>query len=112
MRHVLGVAVLLFQIGAIIHARFVPARYFCWAPYDAQNDYVIEVVAAGRTLSRDEIRQRYKKRAKGTDNRSIQHIKDIISGYETSYGAEENAQVTLSYRVNDGEEQSWKWPRR
>ena len=24
----------------------------------------------------------------GTDNRSIQHIKDIISGYETSYGRE------------------------
>ncbi len=112
MQRVFGVAVLLFQIGAIIHARFVPARYFCWAPYDAQNDYVIEVVAAGRTLSPDEIRRRYKKRAKGTDNRSIQHIKDIISGYETSYGAEENAQVTLSSRVNGGEEQSWKWPRR
>ena len=112
MRRVLGVAVLLFQIGAIIYARFVPARYFCWAPYDAQNDYVIEVVAAGRTLSQDEIRRRYKKRARGTDNRSIQHIKDIISGYETSYGVGEDAQVTLSFRVNGGEEQSWKWPRR
>ena len=55
MRRVLAVAVLLFQIGAIIYARFVPSRYFCWAPYDAQNDYVIEVLAAGRTLSQDEI---------------------------------------------------------
>ena len=112
MRRVLGIAILLFQIGAIVYARFVPARYFCWAPYDSQNDYVIEVVMDSRALSRDEIRRRYKKRAKGTDNRSIQHIKDIISGYETSYGAQENAQVTLSYRVNGGEEQSWKWPRR
>ena len=112
MRRALGVAVLLFQIGAIVYARFVPARYFCWAPYDAQNDYVIEVVVDERLLSHDEIRQRYKKRARGTDNRSIQHIKDIISGYETSDGAGEDAKVTLSFRVNGGEEQSWKWPRR
>ncbi len=112
MRRALGVAILLFQLGAIIYARFVPARYFCWAPYDSQNDYVIEVIVDDHVLSRDEIRQRYKKRAKGTDNRSIQHIKDIISGYETSYGTEEDAQVTLSFRVNGAEEQSWNWPRR
>lgn len=112
MRRVLGVAVLPFQIGAIIYARFVPARYFCRAPYDGQHDYVIEVADGGRTLSEDEIRRRYKKRARGTGNRSIQHVKDIISGYETSYGIGEDAQVTLSFRVNGGEEQSWKWPRR
>ena len=111
MRRVLGVAILLFQLGAIVYARFVPARYFCWAPYDSQNDYLIEAVVNGRGLSQDEIRSRYKKRPQGTDNRSIQHIKDIISGYESSYGAEENAEVTLSYSVNGGEEQSWKWPR-
>ena len=111
MRRVLGVAILLFQLGAIIYARFVPVRYFCWAPYDSQNDYLIGAVVNGRVLSQDEIRGRYKKRAKDTDNRSIQHIKDIISGYETSYGAGENARVTISFRVNGGEEQSWKWPR-
>ena len=99
MRRVLGIAILLFQLGAIVCARFVPARYFCWAPYDSQNDYLIEAVVNSRVLSRDEIRGRYKKRAKGADNRSIQHVMDIITGYETSYGAEENAQVTLSYRV-------------
>ena len=112
MRRVLGVAVLLFQIGAIIHARFVPARYLRWAPYDGWPDYVIEAAAGGRTLFQDETRRRYRKRARGTGNRSIQHVKDIIPGYETSYGAREDAQVTLSFRVNGGKEQSWKWPRR
>ncbi len=111
MRRAFGIGILLFQVSAIIYARFVPARYFCWAPYDSQNDYLIEAVVNDRVLSRDEIRGRYKKRAKGADNRSIQHIKDIIIGYETSYGADENAQVSLSYSVNGGEEQSWQWPR-
>ena len=33
------VIVLLFQVGAIVHARSVTARYFCWAPYDTQTAY-------------------------------------------------------------------------
>lgn len=103
---------MLFQVGAIVRARFVPARYFCRAPCDSRNGYTMEVVVDDQALSPDEIRRRYKKPAKGTDNRSMQRIKGVISGYETSYGAEENAQVTLGYRVNGGEEQSWKRPRR
>lgn len=110
MRRALGIAILLFQLGAIGYARFVPSRYFCWAPYDAQNDYVIEVVIDGRALADDEVRARYKKRARDIDNRAVQHIKDILGGYETSYGSGEEAVVTLRYRINGGEEQLWKWP--
>ena len=101
---------LLFQLGAIVYARFVPSRYFCWAPYDAQNEFVIDVVVGGRELTPAEIRERYQRPKEGVDNRSIQHVKDIISGYETSYGAADGACATLRYQINGGQEQVWRWP--
>ena len=62
-RTILGGGILLFQLVMIGYARYVPARYFCWA----------------------EIRSRYR-RPHGVDNRSIQHVMDIVQQYEESYG--------------------------
>lgn len=112
LRHTIGVAILLFQLAAIAYARFVPSRYFCWAPYDAQNDYTIEVTIGDQALTATEIQARYRKRARGTDNRAIQHIKDIIAGYEARHGIGDHAQVTLRYRVNGAEEHTWTFPPR
>jgi hypothetical protein len=108
-RTVIAAGLLLLQVGAIVYARFVPARYFCWAPYDAQNEYEIEATVGGRPLNPQEIRQRYRKPQEGVDNRSIQHIKDIIQGVELKAPGD-NAQVRLRYRVNGGDEQIWQWP--
>ncbi len=63
---------LAFQLGAIAYARFVPARYFCWAPYDTQTEYWVTVRQGDRQFSPDEIRQRYRRPAHGFDNRSPQ----------------------------------------
>ena len=42
-RLLLASAWLAFQLVAIVYARFVPARYFCWAPYDTQTEYWVTV---------------------------------------------------------------------
>jgi hypothetical protein len=110
LRKILGASLLLFQLGAIGYARFVPSRYFCWAPFDAQNEFVIDARVGGRELTAEEIRRRYRRPQRGVDNRAVQHVKDIIIGYETTYGAGEGAEVVLRYRVNGGEERTWRWP--
>ncbi len=109
-RLLICVAVLLFQIGAIIHARFVPARYFCWAPFDMQTEYQVEVKLGGRALSPREIQQRYRRGAKGVDNRSVQHVIDIFQQTEERYHAGDPAEIALRYQVNGHINGEWRWP--
>jgi hypothetical protein len=108
MRTVVGVAILAFQLAMIVYARFVPSRYFCWAPYDVQTEYWITTVVNGRKLSTREIQARYRRPHHGTDNRSPQHVIDILQGYEKKYGSNDHAKVTMRYRVNGKGEQLWQ----
>jgi len=108
-RTIAGVSILAFQLAMIVYARFVPSRYFCWAPYDVQTEYWISTVVNGRKLTRDEVRARYRRPQHGTDNRSPQHVIDILQGYETRYGRNDRAEVTMRYRVNGKEERLWQW---
>lgn len=112
MRIALGVAFLAFQIGAIVYARFASSRYFCWAPYDTQTEYTIRAAIQGRNLAPDEIRRRYRRPARGFDNRSPQHVIDILEGLERRHPPDQQAAVTLTYRVNGKAEQQWQWPPR
>jgi hypothetical protein len=110
VRTTLGVAVLAFQLGMIVYARFVPSRYFCWAPFHSQNNYEMDVTVNGKALTGGEIQKRYRRPQKGVNSRSIQDEKGIIMQYEQTYGKNEHAEVTLRYRVNGGAEQVWHWP--
>jgi hypothetical protein len=110
LRMIIGVAILLFQLVMIGYARFVPARYFCWAPFDIQSDYRIDVKIGDHELTPGEIRRRYRRPRQGTDNRSIQHVMDIVSGVEQTYGRNDHAQVVLKYSVNGKPEQEWRYP--
>ena len=112
MRAAIAAAYLLFQAGAIVYARFVDARYFCWAPFDAQSEYRIEASVDGRPLAPGEIRRRYRRPALGVDNRSIRHVMDILEQVEQKQPPGERAEVTLRYRVNGGGEKEWRWPPR
>ena len=94
------------------YARFVPARYFCWAPYDIQTEYKLDVSVGGRTLTAAEIRRRYRRPKQGVDNRSIQHVMDIVQQYEETYGRSDRAQVLMKYRINGKEELEWQYPTR
>lgn len=86
------------------------SRYFCWAPYDAISLYRLEVVAGARRLGAAEIATRYRRPAFGRENRSIQHLKDIVSAYESTYGRADHARVKLYFQTNGDTEQSWTWP--
>lgn len=110
VRVILGSALLLAQAAAIIRARSVESRYFCWAPYDALSLYRLDVELAGRALTPGEIERRYRIPAAGRDNRSIQHLKDLIAQYESTYGRHDGARVTLRSSTNGHEERVWRWP--
>lgn len=109
LRWIIGLALLAFQIGAISYARFVPERYFCWAPFDMQTDYRLQVTVNGRRLSDDEIQRRYRRPSHGTDNRSSHHIMDIVAQAERRYHARECTEVIMTYRVNGKQEQRWQY---
>jgi hypothetical protein len=110
LRTVLGSAILLFQLVMIGYARFVPSRYFCWAPFDIQTDYRLDVKIGDRALTAAEIRRRYRRPRQGTDNRSPQHVMDIIEQYEQTYGRNDHAQVVMKYQVNGKPEEQWRFP--
>ena len=110
MKITAGVALLLFQVVMIIYARFVPSRYFCWAPFDTQTEYKLRVEVDGRMLNAKEVRVRYRRSQNGTDNRSPQHVMDIVQGYEETYGRGNATRIEMRYRVNGKQEQIWRWP--
>ncbi len=106
----IGISLLLFQVGAIVYARFVPARYFCWAPFDMQTAYQLEVSVNGDTLTDQQIRARYRRLGrKGSDNRSPQHVIDVLQQTEERYHEADETHILLTYRVNGKEEQRWEY---
>jgi hypothetical protein len=105
-----GAALLLFQLAMIVQARRTTARYFCWAPFDMQTEYWIGASVNGKELSAAEIRSRYRRPAHGVDNRSVQHVIDIIEQVERRLSAA-GAEVTMRYRINGKPEQTWRWDR-
>jgi len=109
---IVGGSILLFQLVMIGYARFVPARYFCWAPYDIQSEYRLDVSIASRKLTASQIRSRYRRPRQGVDNRSIQHVMDIVRQYEETYGRNDHAEVSMKYRINGKAEQEWQYPPR
>ena len=112
LRVVIPVLLFAFQLGAIVYARFVPTRYFCWAPYDTQTDYTATAVVNGKKLSAAEFRKRYRRPARGFDNRSPQHVFDMLEQVEKKRAAlGESATIVVKYRVNGKELREWRWPR-
>jgi hypothetical protein len=111
-RTIVGGGILLFQLVMIGYARFVPSRYFCWAPYDIQSEYRLDVSIGGRNLTPAQVRSRYRRPRQGVDNRSIQHVMDIVQQYEETYGSADHAQVVMKYRINGKAEQEWQYPPR
>ena len=109
LRWTIGLSLLAFQVGAIVYARFVPTRYFCWAPFDMQTDYRLEVKVNGTSLTKEQILKRYNRRAEGTDNRSSRHIMDIVEQTEQRYHAEDRTEVIMSYTVNGKKVPPWHY---
>jgi hypothetical protein len=111
LRTLIPIALFVFQLGAIIYARFVPTRYFCWAPYDTQTDYTATATVKGKKLTPAEFRQRYRRPNRGFDNRSPQHVFDMLEQVEEKRAKlGETATIEVEYRVNGKELREWRWP--
>jgi len=111
MRTLIPALLLAFQLGAICYARFVPTRYFCWAPFDIQTDYVAKSTVNGHELTAAEFRQRYRRPMRGFDNRSPQHVIDMLQQVEEKRAAfGDRAVLAMKYRVNGKEPLRWSWP--
>ncbi len=101
MRTAIPLMLIAFQLGAIAYARFVPTRYFCWAPFDIQTDYVATSIVNGRELTSAEFRQRYRGNKRGFDNRSPQHVIDMLQQVEEKRARlGDKATLTMTFRVN------------
>ena len=111
MRILIPILLFVFQLGAIVYARFVPTRYFCWAPFDIQTDYVATSLVNGHELTAAEFQKRYRRARKGFDNRSPQHVIDMLKQVEERRAKlGESATIVMKYRVNGKEQQEWHWP--
>ena len=111
MRVLIPVLLLAFQLAAIVYARFVPTRYFCWAPFDIQTDYTATSTVNGHTLTAAEFQKRYRRARHGFDNRSPQHVIDMLQQVEEKRVAlGDQATIVMKYRVNGKEPQEWHWP--
>jgi hypothetical protein len=106
----ISVALIAAQLAFIVSARTTNARYFCWAPFDMQTDYALDVTVDGAKLKPEEISHRYGLPASGTDNRSVQNLIDRVQLHEERYGAHHTTEITLRYRINGKQEQVWHYP--
>jgi len=104
----IGILFLLLQVGSIIYARFIPERFFCWAPYDSHTKFEVFVTINGKTLSTEETVARYKYKMKAWEQRSIDNVISLVSQYENTYGKADNAEVIMIYSTNGHEEKEWR----
>ena len=108
-RLIIGILFLLLQVAAIIYARFIPERFFCWAPYDVHTKYQVFVSIDERNLTNEEIESRYGYKMKGWEQRSIFNVISLISQYERTYGKSDNADVYMIYSINGHPEEKWTY---
>lgn len=108
--HYIGMFFLFLQVLGICYARFVPERFFAWAPYDEQTNYHIQVRINDNPLTDSEVTKRYRVSAKRVESRTIQNIFNIIEQYESTYGLKDKAKVSVKYNTNGKGEQLWLYP--
>lgn len=95
------------QIISLVVARFIPERFFCWAPYDEHTYINVSVEINGKELTEKEIKNRYHYKSRGWEPRSIHNVFNIISQYESTYGKDDNALVQVKYTTNGKKELTW-----
>ena len=104
---IIGISFLLVQLFFVIYARFIPERFFCWAPFDEHSYYNIDVEIEGKSLSANEINARYKYRSEGWETRSMDNIFSLVKQYEDTYGKYDNADVKIIFTTNGHNESQW-----
>lgn len=98
------------QVVLIGYSRFIPERFFCWAPFDEQTVYTINVVIDGDSLSMEEVEKRYRYSPDAIEPRAIDNIFSIVEQYEKTYGKTDNAKVSITYSTNGHPSKTWYYP--
>jgi hypothetical protein len=106
-RYLIGILFLLLQVFSIFYALFIPERFFCWSPYDEHTYYKIEVIIGIQSLTKKQIKERYKYKAVGWEPRAISNVFNLITQYESSYGKNDKATVSISYSTNGHKSRVW-----
>lgn len=109
-RSAIACTILALQILATGHARFVPTRYLCWAPYDEIVFYEIAVELPDGPLTQEQVKERYRIPKWGRSNRSWAHVTDVVAFYETTSGRGDGANTEVRYTVNGRGPFAWNWP--
>lgn len=107
-----GIGFLTLQVALVFHGQFSAGNHFQWAPHTAQVRLELDVEVDGRRLNEDEARRRYRLIYYPWEAHSIHNVTQLIRQYERTYGAAEEARVTLRYSVNGREPRVWRWPER
>jgi hypothetical protein len=106
-------ALLVVQLAGVVHARLVPHRYFCWAPFDVLTRYELTVsLPGGKVLAGPAAGDRYHFHDYGVDNRSPWNVIKAVRDYEETYGKTDHAEVVVRYAVNGAHRGEWRWPPR
>lgn len=108
-RYQLGIALLLAQLGAVAYARFVPTRYFAWAPNDYAVEYRIAATVDGRALTPQQVQARYRLDSQGLYEFPPQMLIDDLRGYERQYGERDHVRLRLTYRLDGHDLEHWRY---
>lgn len=110
VRKTIGILFLVAQCGSVALARFIPERFFCWAPYDEHTSIQTVVKLGATELSPKQVAERYRYVLNGWEVRSIHNALNIIEQYETTHGAGDSAEVTVKYSRNGHPTRIWRYP--
>lgn len=97
------------QVAGIIVSRFIPERFFCWAPYDEITQYELKVKVNGVELTEAQVLKRYRRSKTGRVNRSIANLKSIIAQYEENQSDSQMINVELCFFTNGHSIEYWYW---
>ena len=106
----LASALLLWQLGMIVYARFDPGRYFTWSPHDVAWNFDLEVRTSEGVLDHAQAVERYRLRRFRRQEHAIEHIKRAVRQYESTHGKEDGARVRMLYDKNGRSPREWNWP--
>jgi len=76
-----------------------------------QTEYTAKAMVNGHELTPAEFRTRYRRPMKGGDNRSPQHVIDMLAQAEAKHEKSgDKTTIDMKYHVNGGVLRQWHWP--
>ncbi len=106
---VIVITFLAIQLALVIWARFIPERWFCWAPHDSYVDYELTVIVNGKELTDKEISQRFVRDRVYREVRAAGNAMDIIKQHCRTYGKNDETRVIMNYKINGIQQEPWIW---